>query len=119
MEENKSYKIIGRNSKTNLQEKKRVYTSEKDFLQYKDDLIKRYKRCYGIAEVYELVGGKWKLFEEKKLADALEMNPNWFINGQEAIKSLENVRYGTNGDEYKALTYSIELIRGLIDKNSC
>lgn len=60
---NQSYKIIGRNKQTGLQDKKRVYVSTKDFLKYKDDLIKRYKNCYGIAEVYKLVNDKWKLIK--------------------------------------------------------
>lgn len=62
---NKTFKIIGINPKTNRQEKKRVYTSEKDYLKYKDELIKRYK-TYMHVKCYELVDEKWKLIHEEK-----------------------------------------------------
>lgn len=56
---NRSFKIVGRDRHTQLQVKKRVYTSVKDFLSNKDQLISRYLRCYGLVEVYELIEGKW------------------------------------------------------------
>lgn len=60
---NQTYKIIGRSRETGKQKKKRIYVSTKDFLKYKDDLIKRYKYCYGIVEVYKLVKDKWVLMQ--------------------------------------------------------
>jgi hypothetical protein len=59
----KSFKIIGRNPKTNLQVKKRVYTSEADYLKYKDKLIKRYK-SYLNVECYELQD-EWTLINKE------------------------------------------------------
>jgi len=60
MESNRTFKVIGRNVDTNIQQKKRVYTSFSDYKKYKDDVIKRY-RSYMDVEVYELVKEKWKL----------------------------------------------------------
>lgn len=62
---NKTFKIIGINQKTNRQEKKRIYTSEEDYLKYKDELIDRYK-TYMHVKCYELIDGKWKLLHEEK-----------------------------------------------------
>lgn len=57
---NRTFKIVGRDRKTERQKKKRVYTSEKDYLRYKDDLIKRYKHLMDV-EGYELIDDKWEL----------------------------------------------------------
>ena len=61
---NKTFKIIGINPKTNRQYKKRVYTSEVDYLKYKDELIKRYSR-YLHVKSYELIKSKWVLLLDK------------------------------------------------------
>ena len=63
--DNKTYKIIGINTNTNRQEKKRIYTSEKDYKKYKDVLIKRYLN-YLDVKCYELVDDKWKLIQYKQ-----------------------------------------------------
>ena len=57
---NKSYKILGRNPFNKKQVKKRVYTSELDYIKYKDDLTNRYLN-YLDVEHYELINGKWML----------------------------------------------------------
>lgn len=54
-----AYKVVGRCSKTKRQKKKRVYVSYEDFKKYSPDVIKRYSRCYGIAESYRFIGGEW------------------------------------------------------------
>ena len=61
--QNKTFKIVSRNPKTGRQFKKRVYTSEEDYLKYKDDLIKRYSYNYDV-EVYEMISGGWKLIDK-------------------------------------------------------
>ncbi len=59
-----TFKIIARNVTTGRQIKKRVYTSEKDYLKYKDDLIKRYA-WYADVECYELIVEEWKLIHSE------------------------------------------------------
>jgi len=61
MKEPTAYKVVGRCEKTNRQVKKRVYTSFGDFNRYSPDLIKRYKRVYGIVEIYSLINEKWEM----------------------------------------------------------
>lgn len=58
---NRTFKIIGRNKTTKRQEKKTVYTSEADYLRYKDDIIKRWGGTYMNLEIeiYELIDEKW------------------------------------------------------------
>lgn len=57
-----AFKIIGRHPYTKRQVKKRVYTTEKDFNTYKDDLINRYV-TYLNVEVYKLINNEWELFK--------------------------------------------------------
>ena len=58
---NRTFKITGKDPKTKRQRKKRVYTSEEDYLKYKDELIKRYKSYLVEVECYELINKIWKL----------------------------------------------------------
>lgn len=65
MNEIRIFKIVGISPRTNRQEKKRIYTSEKDYLRYKDDIITRYKN-YLHVKCYESIKGNWELIYERK-----------------------------------------------------
>jgi hypothetical protein len=56
--QNRTFKVVSYDPKTNLQGSKRVYTSEKDFLRYKDDVIRRY-RYHLIVKTFELIDDVW------------------------------------------------------------
>lgn len=57
---NRTFKVIGRNPATNRQIKKSVYTSEADYLRYKDDIIRRWTIYMNLEiEIYELIDGEW------------------------------------------------------------
>jgi hypothetical protein len=61
---NKTFKIVGINPETNRQQKKRIYTSQEDYLKYKDDLIKRYQTYMNVM-CFELIDNKWHLIESQ------------------------------------------------------
>lgn len=58
---NRTFKIIGRDPDTKTQKKKTVYTSEADYLRYKDAIIKRWSGTWMklSVEIYELIDGEW------------------------------------------------------------
>ena len=59
---NRVFKIVVRDSKTQLQIKKRVYTSKEDYDKYKDDIIYSWVTwCKWVVELYEKVNNKWIL----------------------------------------------------------
>lgn len=59
---NKTFKIVKRHPFNKRQQAKRVYTSEVDYLKYKDELTDRYS-TYSDVEHYELINGEWvKIF---------------------------------------------------------
>ena len=63
---NRSFKIIGRNKTTNRQDKKTIYTSEADFIKYKDDIIRRWTTYMNLnIEIYELENEEWVQIREQ------------------------------------------------------
>lgn len=60
---NRSFKIVAYHPYLNQQMKKRVCTTEKDFLKYKDDLINRYKK-FSNVKCFELINEKWIIIKE-------------------------------------------------------
>ena len=71
-EENKTFKIVGFNTVTNRQEKKRIYTSEADYLRYKEELIRRYAISCNV-KCYELCDSKW-VFTEYRSCDNMKID---------------------------------------------
>lgn len=61
---NRTFKIIGICPFSNTQKKKRLYTSESDYLKYKDELIQRYL-TYMHVRCYELINDKWVLIHSE------------------------------------------------------
>lgn len=61
---NRSFKIVGRDKTTKRQKKKTVYTSEADYLRYKDAIIKRWTTYMDFdIEIYELIDEEWVRFD--------------------------------------------------------
>lgn len=58
--ENRTFKVIGRDPETKRQKKKSVYTSEADYLRYKNDIIRRWTNYLNLdIEIYELIDDEW------------------------------------------------------------
>ena len=55
-----AFKVVSRDPVTKKQVKKRIYNFHKDFLNYSDKLIKRYRQHHDV-EVYVLKNNKWEL----------------------------------------------------------
>ena len=60
---NRTFKVLGRSKATGRQKKKSVYTSEADYLRYKDAIIRRWSNDVPWLnldiEIYELIDGEW------------------------------------------------------------
>ena len=57
---NRTFKVLGRDPDTKTQKKKSVYTSEADYLKYKDGIIRRWTLYLKLdIEIYELIDGEW------------------------------------------------------------